>query len=159
MIEETNNTNSKLECKLISRTIVKRTTASGRRMKYKCVSICGDKISQIGLGIGKNKELKKAISFSMTAAKKNVRQIHKGCSAWNCSCSKDHSIEKKGYGKCGSVKVFLFPAPKGVGVKTSDVGIEMTSLCGISDLWVQTRGQTKTIENYAKAFLNALMNT
>jgi small subunit ribosomal protein S5 len=62
-------------------------------------------------------------------------------------------------GSAGSVRVTLKPAPQGIGLVTGDVSKKVLELAGIRDVWVFSRGQTRTTINFAKATFNALKAT
>ena len=51
------------------------------------------------------------------------------------------------------------PAPPGVGLVTNQVGRIMLGLAGVKDVWSFSKGQTKTIYNFANALYTALKKT
>ena len=72
--------------------------------------------------------------------------------------SNPHSVPFRVVGKSGSVEIELIPAPLGVGLVAGDVAKVLLRLAGIRDIWVFTRGETRTTLNFAKATYNALKN-
>ncbi len=139
--------------------MVQRMTDSGRRVKFRAVVVVGNKDGYIGFGQGKDVQVGDAIRKAILNAKKNLIKVKRGCGSWECGCSNPHSIPMLVTGSAGSVRVTLKPAPQGIGLVTGDVGKKVLELAGIRDVWAQTRGQTRTTINYAKATFNALKAT
>jgi small subunit ribosomal protein S5 len=134
-------------------------TDSGRRVKFRAVVVVGNKDGYIGYGQAKDSQVGDAIKKAITNAKMNLIKVRRGCGSWECGCSKPHSIPMLVEGSAGSVRVTLKPAPQGIGLVTGDIGKKVLELAGIRDVWVHTRGQTRTTINYAKAIYNALNAT
>ncbi|MBN1166158.1 MAG: 30S ribosomal protein S5 [Methanospirillaceae archaeon] len=139
--------------------MVQRMTDSGRRVKFRAVVIVGNKDGYIGFGQGKDVQVGDAIRKAILDAKKNLIKVRRGCGSWECGCDNPHSIPMLVTGSAGSVKVTLKPAPQGIGLVTGDIGKKVLELAGIRDVWAQTRGQTRTTINYAKAIFSALKAT
>jgi len=139
--------------------MVQRMTDSGRRVKFRAVVVVGNKDGYIGYGQAKDSQVGDAIKKAIVDAKMNLIKVKRGCGSWECGCSKLHSIPMLVQGSAGSVRVTLKPAPQGIGIVTGDIGIKVLQLAGIRDVWVHTRGQTRTTINYAKAIYNALNAT
>jgi len=139
--------------------MVQRMTDSGRRVKFRAVVVVGNKDGYIGFGQGKDVQVGDAIRKAILNAKKNLIKVKRGCGSWECGCSNPHSIPMLVTGSAGSVKVTLKPAPQGIGLVTGDIGKKVLELAGIRDVWAQTRGQTRTTINYAKATFHALKAT
>jgi len=136
--------------------MVQRMTDSGRRVKFRAVVVVGNKDGYIGYGQAKDSQVGDAIKKAIVDAKTNLIKVRRGCGSWECGCSKQHSIPMLVEGSAGSVRVTLKPAPQGIGLVTGDIGKKVLELAGIRDVWVHTRGQTRTTINYAKAIYNAL---
>ncbi|MFH1422270.1 MAG: 30S ribosomal protein S5, partial [Planctomycetota bacterium] len=62
-------------------------------------------------------------------------------------------------GKCGSVKITFWPAPRGTGLATGDECKKVLKLAGIKDVYSTSYGQTKTTFNLIKACFSALEKT
>ena len=62
-------------------------------------------------------------------------------------------------GKCGSTRVRIIPAPKGLGRVIGENAMPILRLVGIEDAWTQTFGETRTTTNYVKAAFDALKET
>ncbi len=148
-----------LEDEVIDVNMVQRMTDSGRRTKFRVVVVVGNKNGYVGIGQAKDKEVGMAIRKAVEKAKLNIIEINRGCGSWECGCGLPHSLPFKVVGKCGSVRVTLKPAPRGVGLAVGDVAKVVLRLAGIQDAWGISKGETRTTINYAKAVYDALKNT
>jgi ribosomal protein S5 len=101
-------------------------------------------------------ESRDSIEKATQKAKMNIVKIMRGCGSWQCGCDENHSIKYKTYGKCGSVRVELLPAPKGVGLATDVETRKILRLAGIKDMWIKTYGNTSARINLASATFDAL---
>jgi small subunit ribosomal protein S5 len=145
----------------IRRITVKRTARmhrSGRRYRISVMVTVGNRNGYVGLGhvSGPPGRHRETIEKGMTRAKLNVIPIRRGCGSWECRCGSTHSIPFAVDGKAGSVRIRLMPAPKGVGLVTSDEVKKLLRLAGISDIWCKTRGQTQARTNLILATFDAL---
>ena len=147
---------SELEDEVLDVNMVQRMTDSGRRIKFVITVAVGNKDGFIGLGQAKGKEVGSSIKKAIDNAKLNIIEIRRGCGSWECGCKKPHTVPFSVNGKSGSVEVTFRPAPHGIGLATGDVAKKILELAGVKDCWAFTKGQTKTIVNYAKAVFDAL---
>ena len=145
-----------IEDEVIDVKMVQRMTDSGRRIKFVITVAVGNKDGFIGLGQAKGKEVGSSIKKAIDNAKLNVIEIRRGCGSWECGCKKPHTIPFAVNGKSGSVEVTFKPAPHGIRLATGDVAKKILGLAGVKDCWAFTKGQTRTIVNYAKAVFDAL---
>ncbi len=148
-----------LQDEVIDVRMVQRMTDSGRRTKFSVMVAVGNEDGFVGIGKAKSKEVGTAIRKALDKAKLNIIEIKRGCGSWECGCGMPHSLPFKVMGKCGSVRVILKPAPKGVGLAVGDVAKIILRLAGVKDAWGFTRGHTKTTFNYAMATFDALRKT
>ncbi len=139
--------------------MVQRMTDSGRRVKFSVVAVVGNKDGFVGLGEAKAAEVGPAIRKALDNAKLNVIEIRRGCGSWECACGRHHSVPFVVTGKSSSVTVTLKPAPRGLGLAIGDIGKKILMLAGIKDVWSESRGQTQTTVNFAKAVFSALKET
>jgi small subunit ribosomal protein S5 len=145
----------------IRRTATKRTVRmhkSGRRFKLSSVIVAGNERSVVGIGKASSREHKTAIEKALENSKLNLIIVKKGCGSWECGCGGDHSIPFQTEAKCGSVKVKLIPAPKGLGIVASDPLKKVLKLAGIQDIWVKASGNTHARANLVHAVFEALRN-
>lgn len=148
-----------LEDEVLDINMVQRMTDSGRRVKFRCVVVVGNKNGYIGYGQAKDAQVGNAIKKAIGNAKINLIKVKRGCGSWECGCGETHSIPLEVNGKAGSVRVTLKPAPQGIGLVTGDIGKKVLELAGIKDVWSSSRGQTRTTINFAKATFDALKQT
>lgn len=138
---------------------VQRVTDSGRRMRFRVVAATGNNDGYIGVGQSKGKEAGPTIRKSIVRAKLNIIEIKRGCGSWECGCGQAHTVPFEVTGKAGSVKVTLKPAPRGVGIVSGKLARTVLSLAGITDVWVETEGHSRTGINFAHAVMKALKST
>ncbi|MFC2174945.1 30S ribosomal protein S5 [archaeon] len=137
---------------------VQRTTDSGRKRSFLVTAAVGNKSGYVGVGTGRGLNVRPAIQKAVEHAKLNVISIRQGCGSWECGCGRGHSVPYKSDGKCGSVRMTLIPAPKGTGIVAGGSAKKVLELAGIQDVWTKTKGDTRTVFNFAAATLDALKN-
>jgi len=126
-------------------------TAEGNKPKFSILIAVGNKDGIVGVGIGKARETVPAREKAFRNSKLRVFKIRRGCGSWACGCREPHSIPFTVYGKCGSVEIWLMPAPKGSGLKVQSEVRKVLELAGIKDIWSKTLGHTKTTINLLQA--------
>ena len=147
----------------IRRVPVRRTTRmhkSGRRHKISMMVAVGNENGWVGVGLGSGQmgKQREVYEKAVRDAKKNIIPILRGCGSWECRCGGKHSIPFTVYGKCGSVRVKLMPAPRGLGLCAPDEIKKLLRLAGIQDIWMKSRGDTRTRINFVRAVFEALKN-
>lgn len=148
-----------LEDQVLDVKMVQRMTDSGRRVKFRITVVVGNSNGFIGLGQMKGTEVGPTIRKAIDNAKLNIVQVRRGCGSWECGCWHPHSVPFEVTGKSGSTVVTLKPAPRGVSLAAGDTAKHILRLAGIKDVWVSTKGQTRTTINFAKATFDALRKT
>jgi len=148
-----------LEQKVIKINIVQRQTDAGEVSQFQAVVAVGNHDGYVGVGVGKAKQVRQAIEKAIVDAKLNIVPVRRGCGSWECLCGEPHSVPFKVYGKSGSVKILLLPAPKGVGLVAGEAAKVVLRLAGIKDVWTRTKGETRTAINFVKATYDALRKT
>ncbi|MHA1302678.1 MAG: 30S ribosomal protein S5 [Candidatus Heimdallarchaeaceae archaeon] len=148
-----------LEDEVIDIKLVQRQSDAGRKRRFRATVVVGNKNGYVGVGEAKLKEIGPAIKKAITNAKLNIRPVRRSCGSWECSCGGKHTVPYKVQGKCGSTRVVLVPAPRGLGLVIGDVAKTVLRLAGIDDVWSKTFGETRTTNNFAKATFEALKNT
>ncbi|MCA1813574.1 MAG: 30S ribosomal protein S5 [Halobacteriales archaeon] len=148
-----------MEDEVIDVNMVQRMTDSGRRVRFRIVSVVGNKDGYVGLGMAKGKEVGPSIRTAIDNAKLNIIQVRRGCGSWRCGCGTSHSVPVQVTGKAASVEITLKPAPRGTGLAVSDVAKQVLKLAGVQDVWGLSSGQTKTTINNAQAAYDALLQT
>jgi small subunit ribosomal protein S5 len=135
---------------------VQRMTKNNRKMKFRATAIVGDGKGHVGVGAGKDVEVKAAIESAIINAKSKVIPIMMGCGSWQCLCGTKHSLPFKVTGRCSSVEVILKPAPRGLGVVASKPVKRVLELAGVKDAWAFSRGRTRARYNAVVAVYRAL---
>ncbi|MDK2789769.1 MAG: small subunit ribosomal protein [Methanothermococcus sp.] len=147
-----------LEEQVLDVKLVQRMHKSGRRARFRATVVVGNKNGYVGVGMGKAKEVGPAIRKAIAQAKLSLIRVRIGCGSWECGCGTPHSIPFKVKGKCGSVKIELYPAPRGVGLVAGNVAKAVLGLAGVKDAWTKSFGDTRTTFNFAVAAFEALKN-
>lgn len=148
-----------LEDQVLDVKMVQRMTDSGRRVKFRITVVIGNSNGFIGLGQMKGTEVGPTIRKAIDNAKLNIIQVRRGCGSWECGCWQPHSVPFEVTGRSGSTIVTLKPAPRGVALAAGDTAKHILRLAGIKDIWISTKGQTRTTINFAKATFDALRKT
>jgi small subunit ribosomal protein S5 len=146
-----------LESETLKIKTTQRVTDSGKRVKFRVVTVIGDRKGHVGLGVGKSDELKPALDYAVKNAKKNMISVLTGCGSWECKCAFKHSLPSKTVGKEGSTTVTLAPAPRGLGLAGNDVVKKVLGMAGVKDVWSSSHGG-KNVYNMAAATIKALDN-
>jgi len=148
---------SKLKDEVMKISPVQKQTRAGQRTRFKAYVIVGDHDGHIGLGVKCAKEVATAIRGAIIQAKLAVVPVRRGY--WGNKIGAPHTVPTKVTGKCGSVRVRLVPAPRGTGIVAARTPKKVLNYAGISDVFTQTRGSTKTLGNFVKATFFALAST
>ena len=148
-----------LEDDVLDINMVQRMTDSGRRVKFRCVVVIGDRNGYVGYAEGRDDQVGSAIQKAIEIAKLNMVRVSRGCGSWECGCGRPHTVALRTDGKAGSVEVELRPAPRGLGLAAGATARSVLELAGIEDIWTHTSGKTRTTVNFAKATFNALKAT
>lgn len=136
-------------------------TQEGNVLSFSAMAVVGDKNGHVGIGYGKARETLPAREKAVRNAKLSITKIERGFESPEAEIDKSdpHTVPFKVEGKCGSVRITLYPAPRGTGLVTGDECKKILKLTGIKDAYVKTKGKTKTAFNLAKACINALIKT
>ncbi|MHA2186858.1 MAG: 30S ribosomal protein S5 [Candidatus Thorarchaeota archaeon] len=148
-----------LRQEVVDVSLVQRQSDSGQQKSFRITVVVGNGEGVIGIGIGKAPEFVPAVRSAEARAKLNTSVFRRGCGSWECRCHDPHSVPFEVVGNSGSVTVTLKPAPKGTGLVTADVGKNVLRIAGLKDVWSITKGRSRTSSNFAKAFVDALMQT
>ena len=148
-----------LEDEVLDINMVQRMTDSGRRVKFRCVVVVGNRDGLVGYAEGRDDQVGGAIQKAIDIGKLNLIDISRGCGSWECGCGRPHTVALRTTGKAGSVEVELRPAPRGLGLAGGETVRHVLELAGIEDIWTRSSGNTRTTVNFAKATFNALRTT
>ncbi len=134
-------------------------TKEGNVPTFSSMVIVGDENGHVGVGCGRAKETLPAREKATRIAKLSIMKITRGCGSFDCMCQEPHTVPFKVWGKVGSSKVILLPAPQGTGLVIGNECKKILKLAGIKDVYSKTFGQTRTTINLAKACIAALKKT
>jgi small subunit ribosomal protein S5 len=148
-----------LEDNVLDINMVQRMTDSGRRVKFRCSVVVGNRDGFVGYAEGRDDQVGGAIQKAIGIAKLNIIDVSRGCGSWECGCGRPHTVALRTTGKAGSVEVELRPAPRGLGLAAGETVRSVLELAGIEDIWTRSSGNTRTTVNFAKATFNALRRT
>jgi small subunit ribosomal protein S5 len=148
-----------LEDEVLDINMVQRMTDSGRRVKFRCVVVVGNRNGLIGYAEGRDDQVGGAIQKAIDIGKLNLVKIPLGSGSWEDRPGGTNSLVRKTEGKAGSVTVELRPAPRGLGLAAAETPRKVLELAGVKDAWTRSDGNTRTTVNFAKATFNALEKT
>lgn len=132
--------------KMIDLARVVRVAAGGKKFSFRATMVVGDKKGRIGIGVGKGKDVAKAIMKAKAIAEKNVVKLPLVGNTIN------HEVSSK----YGSAKVILKPASLGHGLVAGGSVRVVCNLVGIKDISAKILGTTSNKLNNARATLIAL---
>jgi small subunit ribosomal protein S5 len=147
-----------MEDEVLDINMVQRMTDSGRRVKFRCVCVVGNRDGYLGYAEGRDDQVGGAIQKAIEVAKLNVISVDRGSGSWEDQAGGVNSLTRKATGKAGSVEVEVIPAPQGLGLAGAETVRNILELAGIQDAWTKSNGNTRTTVNLAKATFNALEN-
>jgi len=136
---------------------VQKQTSAGQRTRFKAYVVVGDSDGHVGLGCKCSKEVATAIRAGIALAKLSVVPVRRGY--WGNKIGDPHTVPCKVTGKCGSVSVRLVPAPKGTGLVAAPVPKKLLQYAGITDVYTQSTGHSRTLGNFVMATFAALSKT
>jgi len=136
-------------------------TKEGNVLSFSSMAVVGDKAGHVGVGYGGSKETLPARAKAVRNAKLSIIRVARGFESPEAEKDKSdpHTVPFKVEGKCGSVRVIFWPAPRGTGLVAGDEAKKILRLAGIKDVYSRTLGKTKTTFNLAKACVDALNKT
>ena len=147
-----------LEEEVLDINLVQKQSDAGEKSRFKATVAVGCD-GFVGVGESKNAEIGPAIRTAIEHAKLMITPIRRGCGSFECHCGGLHSLPFTVSGKCGSVRITLKPAPRGLGIVAAKTVKSIFKLANIKDIWSWTTGHTKTTVNFAKATIDALKKT
>jgi small subunit ribosomal protein S5 len=146
-----------LEQEVIDVKLVQRQTDAGEKTRFKALLVVGNRGRFTwALGQGKSSQVVLAIEKAIRNAKLNIIPVKRGCGSWECACGEPHSLLVKTEGKRGSVRIQLYPAPRGLGLVAGESQKVILTLAGIKDVWTKSFGETRTSLSVVGATFEAL---
>lgn len=124
---------------------VTKVTKGGKRFSFSAFVVTGNKAGQVGIGLGKSREVSQAIAKATNRARKRLITIG----------MRDATVAYQAEGKHGASTVIIRPASKGTGIIAGGAVRAIMSAAGINDVLTKSLGSNNR-QNVAKATLNAL---
>ena len=132
--------------RIVSVNRVSKVVKGGKRFRFSVLVAVGDGVSQVGLGMGKAKEISVAMKKGIEHAKKNLVDLKKT----------GHTLPHPIIGKFGAAEVLMRPAAPGTGVLAGSSVRPIMELGGIKDVIAKVTGRTANPINIAYATMNAV---
>lgn len=127
---------------------VAKTVKGGRRMQLTALVVVGDGQGNVGVGLGKSKEVPTAISKGVEDAKKNMFHV---------PITEEGTVPHEVMGEYGAGRVLIKPAIRGTGVKAGGPVRAVMELAGVTDVITKSLG-TNNAMNIVKATAEGLRN-
>lgn len=124
---------------------VTKVTKGGKRFSFSAFVISGDQKGNIGIAIGKSKEVSSAIAKATVKARKSMIAVP----------LRDTTVPYNVHGHHGSSRVIIRSAYKGTGVIAGGPLRSVMDALGIKDVLAKSLGSSNQV-NVVKATLNAL---
>ena len=124
---------------------ITKVTKGGKRFSFSAFVVSGDRQGNVGIAIGKSREVAQAIAKATAKARKNMITIP----------MRDTTLPYSVEGKHGASKVILRSAYKGTGVIAGGAVRAVMEALGIEDVLAKSVGSPNR-HNVVKATLNAL---
>lgn len=134
--------------RIVSINRVSKVVKGGKRFRFSVLVVVGDSVSQVGLGIGKAKEISEAMRKGVEHAKKNMIDLKKV----------GQTIPHPIIGKFGAAQVLLRPAAPGTGVIAGGAVRAIVELGGVKDILTKVIGRTSNPINVSYATMSAVKN-
>lgn len=154
MAKETQNNKSysskglELLERIVSINRVSKVVKGGKRFRFSVLVVVGEGVGQVGLGMGKAKEISEAMRKAIEHAKKNMIDLKKV----------GHTVPHPIIGKFGAAEVLLRPAAAGTGVIAGGSVRAIMELGGVKDILTKSIGRTSNPINVAYATMEAVKN-
>lgn len=124
---------------------VTKVTKGGKRFSFSALVVSGNREGQIGMAIGKSREVSLAIAKATSKARKHMITVP----------LRGTTIPYDVLGQHGASKVVIRAAAKGTGVIAGGAVRAIMEAIGVKDILAKSLGSSNR-QNVAKATLNAL---
>lgn len=125
------------EEKVVQVNRVSKKTRGGNKISFSVLVVVGDKKGRVGVGLGKAKEVSKAVEKAASYAKKHLIRVP----------LKGTTIPHDVLVKRGAAKVLLRPAPLGSGVISGGAVRAVVEAAGIKDISSKVLGTNNKASN------------
>jgi len=125
---------------------VTKVTKGGKRFSFSAFVVSGDQKGQIGIGLGKSREVSSAIAKATMRARKSMITV----------ALRNNTVPYNVVGKHGASRVVINSACKGTGVIAGGAVRQVMDVLGVKDVLAKAMGTSTCGQNMVKATLNAL---
>lgn len=122
---------------------VTRVTKGGKRMRFRTLSIIGNRKGRVGFGVAKGMDVAASTAKATAKARKSLMTIP----------IVNDTIPFPVSAKFAAAKVLLKPAPKGTGVKAGGAARAVLELAGVPNVVSKLLGSKNKINNVKATFL------
>ena len=126
---------------------VSKVVKGGKRFRFSVLVVVGDGNDQVGLGMGKAREISEAVRKGIDHAKKNMFEV---------PMNEERTLPHDIMGEFGAGRVYLKPAAPGTGVIAGAVVRAIMELGGVKDVVTKVIGRTSNSINVAHATFEAV---
>jgi small subunit ribosomal protein S5 len=133
---------SDYEEKNLEITRVTRVTKGGKRMRFRALTVIGNRKGRVGFGLAKGLDVAGATSKATTQARKSLITVPL------VNDTIPHPVEAK----FAAARVLLKPAPKGTGVKAGGAVRVVLALAGVPNVTSKILGSSNKINNVKATF-------
>lgn len=124
---------------------VTRVTKGGKRMRFRSLTVIGNRKGRVGFGIGKSLDVPGATAKAAAQARKSLITVP----------MQNDTIPHAIRAKFAAAEVLLNPAPKGTGIKAGGPVRVVLELAGVNNVTAKILGSPNKINN-VKAVFRAL---
>jgi small subunit ribosomal protein S5 len=121
---------------------VTRVTKGGKRMRFRALTVIGNRKGRVGFGLAKGVDVAGATNKAVTQARKALITV----------VLKEETIPYAVMAKFGAAQVLLKPAPKGTGVKAGGAVRSVLELAGVPNISAKILGSANKINNVKATF-------
>lgn len=132
--------------RIVSINRVSKVVKGGKRFRFSVLVVVGDGTSQVGIGMGKAKEISEAVRKGVEHARKNMVELKKA----------GQTVPHPIIGRFGAAEVLLRPAAPGTGVIAGPAARAIMELGGVKDILTKVIGRTSNPINVSYATFNAV---
>lgn len=121
---------------------VTRVTKGGKRMRFRALTVIGNRNGRVGFGLAKAVDVAGATSKAITQARKSLLTVP----------LVNETIPHAVTAKFGAAVVLLKPAPKGAGIKAGGAVRSVLELAGIPNVVSKILGSSNKVNNVKATF-------